>query len=67
MKKGRFSEEQIIGILKEHEAGRKMAQWARRAVCRNAERPQLYLDQKGEQVIPQNAVYESSTAYGFLT
>ena len=29
MKKGRFSEEQKIGILKEHEAGRKMAQWAR--------------------------------------
>ena len=24
MKKGRFSEEQIIGILKQHEAGRKL-------------------------------------------
>jgi putative transposase len=29
MKKGRFSEEQIVGILKEHEAGRKMTELAR--------------------------------------
>ncbi|MBV8707231.1 MAG: transposase [Acidobacteriaceae bacterium] len=29
MKKGRFSEEPIIGILKQHEAGRKMAELAR--------------------------------------
>jgi hypothetical protein len=29
MKKGRFSEEQIIGILKQHEAGRKVADLAR--------------------------------------
>ena len=29
MKRGRFSEEQIVGILKEHEAGRKMAELAR--------------------------------------
>jgi putative transposase len=29
MKKGRFSEEQIIGILKQHEAGRKVAYLAR--------------------------------------
>ncbi len=28
MKKGRFSEEQIIGILKQHEAGRKVADLA---------------------------------------
>jgi len=28
-KKGRFSEEQIIGILKQHEEGRKMAELAR--------------------------------------
>ena len=29
MKRGRFSEEQIVGILKEHEAGRKVAELAR--------------------------------------
>ena len=29
MKKGRFSEEQIIGILKQHEAGRKVPELAR--------------------------------------
>jgi putative transposase len=29
MKRGRFSEEQIVGILKEHEAGRKIAELAR--------------------------------------
>ena len=29
MKKGRFSEEQIIGILKQHEAGGKVADLAR--------------------------------------
>ena len=29
MKRGRFSEEQIVGILKEHEAGRKFAELAR--------------------------------------
>ena len=29
MKKGRFNEEQIIGILKQHEAGRKIAELAR--------------------------------------
>jgi hypothetical protein len=29
MKKGRFSEEQIIGILKRHEAGQKVADRAR--------------------------------------
>jgi putative transposase len=29
MKKGRFIEEQIIGILQQHEAGRKMAELAR--------------------------------------
>ena len=29
MKKGRFSEEQIIGILKQHEAGHKVADLAR--------------------------------------
>ena len=29
MKKGRFSEEQIIGILKRHEAGQKVAELAR--------------------------------------
>ncbi len=29
MKKGRFSEEQIIGILKRHEAEQKVAEWAR--------------------------------------
>ena len=29
MKKGRFSEEQIIGILKQQEAGRKVANLAR--------------------------------------
>jgi putative transposase len=29
MKKGRFSEEQIIGILKQHEAGRKVVDLAR--------------------------------------
>ena len=27
MKKGRFSEEQIIGILKRHEAGQKVQIW----------------------------------------
>jgi hypothetical protein len=26
MKRGRYSEEQIVGILKEHEAGRKMVE-----------------------------------------
>jgi putative transposase len=29
MKKSRFNEEQIIGMLKEHEGGRKMAELAR--------------------------------------
>ena len=29
MKRGRFSEEQIVGILKEHEAGRKITELAR--------------------------------------
>jgi putative transposase len=29
MKRGRFSEEQIVGILKEHEAGRKISELAR--------------------------------------
>ena len=29
MMRGRFSEEQIVGILKEHEAGRKIAELAR--------------------------------------
>jgi putative transposase len=29
MKKGRFTEEQIIGVLKQHEAGRKVPQLAR--------------------------------------
>jgi putative transposase len=29
MKRGRFSEEQIVGILKEHEAGRKIAEQSR--------------------------------------
>jgi putative transposase len=29
MKKGRFTEEQIIGILKRHEAGQKVADLAR--------------------------------------
>lgn len=29
MKKGRFSEEQIIGVLKQHEAGRKVQDLAR--------------------------------------
>jgi putative transposase len=29
MKKSRFNEEQIIGILKQHEAGRKVAELAR--------------------------------------
>jgi putative transposase len=29
MKKGRFTEEQIIGVLKQHEAGRKVAELAR--------------------------------------
>ena len=29
MKKGRFNEEKIIGILKQHEAGRKIAELAR--------------------------------------
>ena len=29
MKRGRFSEEQIVGILKEHEAGRKIWELAR--------------------------------------
>ncbi len=29
MKRGRFSEEQMVGILKEHEAGRKVAELAR--------------------------------------
>lgn len=29
MKKGRFTEEQIIGVLKQHEAGRKVQELAR--------------------------------------
>ena len=29
MKRGRFSEEQIIGVLKQHEAGRKVPELAR--------------------------------------
>ena len=29
MKKGRFPEEQIIGVLKQHEAGRKVSELAR--------------------------------------
>jgi putative transposase len=29
MKRGRFTEEQIVGILKEHEAGRKIAELSR--------------------------------------
>jgi hypothetical protein len=27
MKKGRFTQEQIIGVLKQHEAGRKYRSW----------------------------------------
>ena len=38
MKKGRFSEEPIIGILKQHEAGRKMAELAREPGIRAATR-----------------------------
>ena len=34
MKRGRFSEEQIVGILKEHEAGRKMAELGREVFMR---------------------------------
>jgi hypothetical protein len=30
MKKGRFTEEQIIGVLKQHEAGRKVPELAAR-------------------------------------
>jgi hypothetical protein len=34
MKKSRFSEEQIIGMLKQQEAGVKTAEWsARRILC----------------------------------
>ena len=29
MKKGRFTEEQMIGVLKQHEAGRKVPELAR--------------------------------------
>ena len=32
MKRARFSENQIVGILKEHEAGRKVAELARSTV-----------------------------------
>ena len=34
MKRGRYSEAQIVGILKEHEAGRKVAELAREHVVR---------------------------------
>jgi hypothetical protein len=33
MKRARFSEEQIVGILKEHEAGRKVGRVGPRARC----------------------------------
>jgi len=36
MKKGRFNEEQIIGILKRHEAGQKVAEQQTRSNCNRA-------------------------------
>ena len=39
MKKGRFTEEQIIGVLKQHEAGRKVPELARET---GASEPTLY-------------------------
>ena len=36
MKRARFTEEQIIGVLKEHEAGAKTAVWARRPSSLNS-------------------------------
>ena len=38
MKKSRFTEEQIIGILKQHEAGRKMNELAREHGVSEAQR-----------------------------
>ena len=38
MKTGRFSEEQIIGVLKQHEAGRKVAELAREIGVSEAQR-----------------------------
>jgi hypothetical protein len=36
MKRARFSEEQIVGILKEHQAGRKLAEIGPRALCKRS-------------------------------
>ncbi len=44
MKKGRFSEEQVIGILKQHEAGRKVTDLAPRA--RHQRSDDLYLEEQ---------------------
>ena len=38
MKKGRFTEEQIIGVLKQHEAGRKVPELARESQTRKSVR-----------------------------
>ena len=44
MKKSRYTEEQIVGILKQHEAGMKTADWLRVA---GPSRPNLRVHRRG--------------------
>src|SRR3974390_548609 len=52
MKRGRFSEEQIVGILKEHEAGRKIAELARETPRRAHKFPCVLVSRENSGVSP---------------
>ena len=56
LRMSRFSEEQIIGILKEHQAGLSAAEICRRHGISNACQWQLKFPQNGQCKIPQFGV-----------